>query len=542
MRHLRRTVQIVCLLVFLGLLFTATFPFPSFPVSHQLFLRASPVVYLSRMIASRHVFFPALPLIVMLSAVLVGRVFCGWVCPLGTTLDIVDFLFQRKKRNELPIRKGLFQIKYVLLVALLVTAVFAVPIIGVFDPICIATRTYGMIFFAPYDYFMEHVVVPYGRGFMPSSLYDWLRDVHVAPNRAAQPVYNLAALTLVVFLVICGLNFIARRFWCRALCPLGAVLGLLSRWRLLKIVIGDSCVQCRKCERFCKMGAIIEGDGAESGAGRHTLSQECIHCFSCASLCPSNAIRVQFAFGKTTPYSEVLGGRRNLLKAALAGLAVVPLLRFDARRREGKTRLIRPPGALPEEEFLAECVRCGECMKVCPNNAIQPASTEAGVLGVYTPVIVPRIGYCAYDCAGDAGEANNLCGRVCPTNAIRPLDFFDKIKVKMGTAYINKNKCIPWVHLENCSVCQEHCPVVGKAIHQDRRTVTTQDGETREVAFPYVVPERCIGCGYCEYVCPLEGEPGIYVERPQTKLKLQFLTGGQRRRRRHGRSESGKEK
>ena len=263
------------------------------------------------------------------------------------------------------------------------------------------------------------------------------------------------------------------------------------------------------------MGA-IESDGYGTKAG------ECILCMTCQKVCPENSI----TFGNKQPAGqryEVDLSKRAFLITGLIGTAMTPFLKLNYTKsiNKGKTSIIRPPGAVDEKDFLALCIRCGECMKVCKTNGLHPVLLEAGIEGVWTPKLIPRIGYCDYGCV--------LCTRVCPSGAIKRLPLEEKREIALGKARIDHNRCIPWVgyarlpELEkewqdfNCGVCEEVCPVPTKAIHFN----TYVDAQGREIRRPFVREDVCVGCGFCEKVCPVLGTSAIVVEgiQPQTKVK-----------------------
>jgi ferredoxin len=189
-------------------------------------------------------------------------------------------------------------------------------------------------------------------------------------------------------------------------------------------------------------------------------------------------------------------------------------------RIQRKTYLIRPPGALSELEFLATCARCAQCMKSCPTNVIQPAVFDAGAEGFMTPQMDYRRAYCEWTC--------NECGKVCPTQAIHELPLEEKQRKVIGRAFIDRNTCIPWAEGRDCLVCEELCPVPEKAIVFGSGTAPdgTQGRSGGEsgaesagpngaaetfVKLPKVVPSRCIGCGICEYNCPVNNGAAIRV-------------------------------
>jgi formate hydrogenlyase subunit 6/NADH:ubiquinone oxidoreductase subunit I len=157
---------------------------------------------------------------------------------------------------------------------------------------------------------------------------------------------------------------------------------------------------------------------------------------------------------------------------------------------------------------MERCIRCGECLRACPTSALQPAMLEAGFQGHATPLLVPRLGYCDYAC--------NACGQICPVQAIPPLSLEQKRLQVIGKAYIDQNRCIPWADQQTCLVCEEMCPIPEKAILLETQEVHNAQGERVSVQVPRVVRERCIGCGICEYKCPLNGEAAIRVFVPQT--------------------------
>jgi len=204
-----------------------------------------------------------------------------------------------------------------------------------------------------------------------------------------------------------------------------------------------------------------------------------------------DGIRKLFNRAKAGGY-EFNPSRRQLLASLATGVVGTGLLHMGLVKKKGP-HLLRPPGARPEDEFLSKCVRCGQCINVCPHHALQPALLEAGGEGMLTPMLVPRIGYCDYSC--------NACGQVCPSGAIPRLSLEEKRTKVIGTAYVDRSRCI------SCLICRDMCP-------QRAIEVVKVEKEGNMVKYPHPIAERCVGCGLCEYVCPVKGEAAIRVYAP----------------------------
>ena len=234
-----------------------------------------------------------------------------------------------------------------------------------------------------------------------------------------------------------------------------------------------------------------------------TAAGECIECVDCVAVCPTRAVHFG---GSARARPEPVGISRREVVASLAlGAVGVPFFKVEAREKAPHPLLIRPPGALPEPEFLARCTRCGECMRVCIANGLQPAYLQAGFAGLWSPILVARVGYCEYNCT--------LCGQVCPTGAIRRLSQEEKHKTKLGLAEFDRSTCLPWKGTSECIVCEEHCPTPQKAIKLRWEDAADADGNLRPLKRPYVDDELCVGCGICETKCPLADKSAIVVTR-----------------------------
>jgi MauM/NapG family ferredoxin protein len=197
--------------------------------------------------------------------------------------------------------------------------------------------------------------------------------------------------------------------------------------------------------------------------------------------------------------------KRAFVSAGVAGLGGVVLSRLSPQS-QGQTFnpvLIRPPGACAEREFLQLCVQCGLCMKICPTNALHPTTFEAGLEGIWTPVLIPMLGYCDYECT--------LCGEVCPTGAIAKLPLLEKKKVRIGLATFDTTRCLPYAYNRDCIVCEEHCPTPQKAIYFVQKEITRRDGTLLVVKQPMVDTDLCIGCGICEKECVFKDRAAIRV-------------------------------
>jgi MauM/NapG family ferredoxin protein len=312
-----------------------------------------------------------------------------------------------------------------------------------------------------------------------------------------QPVFRQMILMALIFSGILALNLLAPRFWCRYLCPLGAMLGLLGTKQFMARVDvnSDRCVKCGTCNRTC------QGDATPFPPGEWA-SRECIACWNCQDVCPCTAVSIHPTLKKTGDGNVDLE-RRWFLSAGAAAVLSVPIVTLGEQRKRINPELIRPPGALPETEFVKTCVKCGECMKVCLTNGLQPTLHQAGLEGIWTPILVPKLGYCEYYCT--------LCGQVCPTGAIKHLELAKKQTTKIGMATFDKNRCIPYTYNRNCGVCEEHCPARGKAIRFNEEESFDRKGNPFILKKPYVVPQICIGCGICENKCPVVDIPAIRV-------------------------------
>lgn len=462
----------------------------------RIFLDADPLIALTTLVASHTLAVASLlSLVVIVLTLLLGRVFCGWICPLGTLHDAAGAL--GSAGGAAPPAPARRRWKYAVLVFLVAASLFSVQLAGLLDPISLLIRSLTLAVYpmlsiaaeAAYDAFHAwHPPVLFPAG---EALYDFAHQV-VLPSPT--PRFRQGFAVGAVFFGILALNLIQRRFWCKNLCPLGALLGLMSRYALVTRQVSEGCTACGACAAGCPAEAIADGGRADEA--------ECIRCLECRTQCPERAVRFHPALRGPRRMPEL--GRRRLLVSAAAGIVTVPLLRVSPPAGGGASpTLIRPPGSLAEEAFLSACVRCGECMKVCITNGLQPALGEAGLEGLWTPVLVPQIGYCEYRCT--------LCGQVCPTGAIRRLTPGEKETVKIGLAMIDPGRCLPYAQGIPCQVCEEVCPTPRKAIWLDDVRVRRRDGDTVTVKQPRIDLDLCVGCGICETRCPVRGRPAITV-------------------------------
>src|SRR3990170_4717498 len=498
-RNLRRISQGLFLLLFLFLFIQTeskgndTLGYPV-----KLFLDFDPLIFITTLLTSHASKIPAaffLSVITILLTIILGRVFCGWVCPLGTLNNIVGSL---KKKHPQKILWQWHKAKYYLLLFLIASSIFTLQLVGIVDPISLLIRSFSLSLYPLFNYSIRGVFDAVYQANTPiivdvsEFIYDVLKKILLSFQ---QPYYLQGIFIGSLFFLILGLNLVEKRFWCKYLCPLGALLGLLSRYSFLKREVSEGCTSCGMCDSVCQGEALPH----QKEDWRNT---ECLACFNCDDVCPANA--VSFGFGRKKTLSMDLG-RRQVLLSLCSGALAVPFLRANPLLKSGYSypKLLRPPGSLEEKEFLKRCVKCGECMKVCITNGLQPTLLEAGLEGIWSPQLIPGIGYCEYRCT--------LCGQVCPTGAIQRLPLEEKMKTKIGLAMIDKGRCLPWAHGRPCIVCEEVCPTPKKAIWFEDVAARDRQGRQVRVKQPHVDLELCIGCGICETKCPVLGRPAITV-------------------------------
>ncbi|MBF0195273.1 MAG: 4Fe-4S binding protein [Magnetococcales bacterium] len=481
LRAIRRIYAIFFFALFLFFIFSTDFQhLKGYEVSF--FLEIDPLTALAGLLTSYTLYKGlALSLIIIIPTLFLGRFFCSWVCPLGILNQwLSHFANKRRPFEEYKINsyRSIYRIKYYILALLLVLSAFGMLQIGLLDPIALIYRSFNISILPAFDKFDAGI---------------YLND----------PLFNGGIFISALFLLIILANRFLTRFWCRVLCPLGALLGVCSQWSLLRIHRDvEKCTDCSKCLQFCQGGCDPDNELRVS---------ECHVCMNCIEQCPETALHYGLAKENSSVSKPLDVGKRRLVETMVAGGVLYPMLRssISAHASPAPT-VIRPPGSLAEEEFLARCIKCAACMRVCPTNVLQPALLETGFEGLWTPILINRQGYCEHHCV--------LCGQVCPTAAIRPISIEEKIgqkpfdePIRLGTAFFDRGRCLPWAMQTPCIVCEEVCPTTPKAIWYRPTKVKDRHGKITLVKQPFVEPATCIGCGICENKCPVTDKAAIRV-------------------------------
>jgi ferredoxin len=492
----RRVFQVSFLVLFFVLLTLTVWPLGS--VFLGVFLGADPLIAINSAVNGVWLWPMAFAVGMLLLPLVAGRAFCGYVCPTGS---IIEFATPSTGPGRLsPKARGrLRALPTFVLIGCLGLILFANGAYLFFDPLATLTRTATTLVYPALDRFVRLAgdVAYLAAPLRPVT--DFVTGALEGRLLFPDPlVYGFQVGVLAMFATMLALSWIEPRMWCRDLCPLGALLGLVGRVGPVgRVVDSDACISCAKCARACPMNAVSE-DFLRTDASR------CQSCYACADVCPVDAVHL----GTKPARWSYTPSRRAALVAGGAAAAVGFFSFTGLARATKNANLIRPPGGRPETDMLALCSRCGQCMKVCPTNVLQPAVAEAGLEGLFTPHMDYAVGFCDWSC--------NECGKVCPTGAIRRLTLPAKRTTVIGRAHIDRNRCIPWADAQTCLVCQELCPVPDKAISILEETFTAPDGRRVTLGRPQVVASRCIGCGVCENNCPVANMAAIrvYTTRP----------------------------
>ncbi len=399
-----------------------------------------------------------------------GRIYCSVICPLGVFQDIVARIGRGKKKLPYTYSKAKNVLRYSVLV------VFLALMAGGLTSIAARADSYA---------FYETEV--------------WLKSL---------PTFLIALLTFIIIGVLAWRN---GRTYCNTVCPVGTVLGGISKFSLFRIEIDkEKCRKCNLCARRCKAACI----DIPNAAVDHS---RCVTCFDCLKQCKHDAIHYRFAYGKkeaapSQPTSqpkdkgrrEVLAGSLLLLASAAKAQAVkkAEIVKLDGgladiidKQAPKRQTPITPPGSQSARNMQQHCTACQLCVSVCPNEVLRPSSSLDTFM---QPTASYERGYCRPECT--------KCSEVCPTGAIHLIDKAEKSAIQIGHAVWVKERCIPLTDGQACGNCARHCPTGAITM------IPSDPSDSESLKIPAVDTEKCIGCGACENLCPARPLSAIYVE------------------------------
>ena len=455
--------RVLCAVATLAM-FSGAFLLPDLPLAKTPHLQFMPALIRNTSLLA----LTAIPavVLVLLATLLFGRIYCSFICPLGTLQDIAIHLRNRikpQKTNTHTVSHPRI-LRYSLL-SFLVAAIlagFAAPL-GLLGPFAIFGRIVTALV-KPVYVFSNNFIVD----------YEWFDSLFPQDP----PPFSSAMLAVaVISLVGIGIMAILKgRWFCGTLCPVGTLLGLISRFSWFKMRIeNDLCVECGKCAAACKANCI--------DVETKTIDNElCVRCFNCAIVCPGGGVELTRLPAKEKLATDA--SKRDFLTicaaTAAGAVALPPLLRAG----KPKVSPVMPPGAMDFNRFTSKCTACQLCVSNCPNGVLKPASFEYGVGGFLQPKLDFNSSFCAFDCV--------TCSNVCPNGALVPVTPEKKVHLQIGMVDFQQARCVVVRQHTSCGACGEVCPTGAIRMAKWKNHLT----------IPKVNTPVCIGCGACENVCP----------------------------------------
>jgi ferredoxin len=432
-------------------------------------------------------------IVVLVITVLFGRIYCSSICPLGVLQDIANWSalkLKPKKKRKFNFLKEQKMLRLVLLAIPIVIFILGSSFtVNLLDPYSVYGRFAGN-FFRPALVLINNVISSILVQFKVYGVYSYeLKAFHVFPFIIA----------LVFMLLIMVMVWLKGRLYCNTVCPVGTLLGYISKFSFFKIIIKEEdCIGCGSCAKECKASCI-------DSKNKFIDTSRCVTCFDCLSSCPTDGITYSYSLKKKSkPTAAVDESKRNFLSSTALYFLSLSTITAQAVKKIEVTKPstvailrknpISPPGSISIERFNSKCTACHLCVSACPTQVLQPSFLEYGFLGMLQPRMENITGFCNFECT--------ICSQVCPTGAIMPIELEKKKLTQIGKAHFIKDNCIVNTQKTDCGACSEHCPT--KAVHM----VPFE----QNLVIPEVREEYCIGCGACEFACPTKPYKSIYVE------------------------------
>jgi polyferredoxin len=444
--------------------------------------------------------------VILLINLLIGRVYCSIICPLGVLQDIISFFSKkfRKKKFRFKYSKPFNLLRFTILGVVILGVLFgSISLVYILDPY----STYGRI--------VSDLGKPFyiwGNNFF-AGIFEKMHIYAIYPVDAKKINWIGVMLPIVFVGVIFWMALTKGRLYCNTICPVGSLLGLVSKFSIFKLkIVEKNCIKCGKCSFACKSSCINVKD--------HKLDfSRCVSCFNCVQSCDSSALVYKYTWGSvkksvTEPTDE--SKRGFIIKSALLTFGILgynyslnAVVKGVKKLRTYKKKwLVTPPGSKSIDHFTKTCTACHLCVSACPTGVLQPRMFESGSSQFLQPFMDPSTNYCNFECT--------KCGEVCPTGAIQSLSVNQKKVTQIGMVTFLKDNCVVFTNETSCGSCSEHCPTQAVQMVPYKGKLT----------IPNVNPEICIGCGACEHACPVRPFRAIYVEgnpihkiakKPQTK-------------------------
>lgn len=430
--------------------------------------------------------------VLVILTLLFGRIYCSSVCPMGIYQDIVSWISKKtaKKKKRYQYSKPKNILRWSVLGVSIISFFLSFPVLlALLDPYSafgrIATNVFKPVYMA-------------GNNLLESVFTNFGNYTFYKVNVSILDVFSFVT-AIITLLIIGFLAWKYGRTYCNTICPVGTLLGFLSKFSLFRVRIDTNmCNGCGACAMKCKASCI--------DSKHHEVDNtRCINCFNCLDSCKQSALTY-------TPYSRKKvrketeptsnSNRRQFLSTAITTAITVPAVMakekvadiFTDENIPTRQTAISPPGSKSAEHLLNHCTSCHLCVSRCPSNVIKPAFMEYGLGGIMQPVMTYEKGFCNYNCT--------VCADVCPNHALLPLSIDEKHMLQIGRVHFIHDICVVVTDGTNCGACAEHCPT------QAVTMVPHKDGLT----IPHITPDICVGCGGCEFICPVRPHRAIFVE------------------------------